>query len=186
MADWEIIADLTARYSHALSVLRLVWESRRRLQDRVAELERERADARRMHDESPGECYHCPRCQDADETEQDVLRARIAELEATGVAQGSDWMAKANRDSLRSLLDTVAKAQGEPLPVPWRCIANATRANLFAPDDHRAVWCTLPNGHAGWHHGEIEDQVPSGIEGFTKTRTSHMHWSDGQPEVDRG
>ncbi|TLF74080.1 hypothetical protein [Nocardia cyriacigeorgica] len=52
------------------------------LRARVTELEAERAEARRIHDESPGECYHCPRCQDADESQREADRARIAELEA--------------------------------------------------------------------------------------------------------
>ncbi|WP_280466781.1 hypothetical protein [Nocardia cyriacigeorgica] len=48
---------------------------------RIAELEVAQAEAKRIHDESPGDCYHCPRCQDADESQRDALRARVAELE---------------------------------------------------------------------------------------------------------
>lgn len=68
----------------------------------------------------------------ADELE--AARARIAEL-----AQQSDPKAVERFDALIRLLD--------------RCRATTTSA--FAPDDHRAVWCVLPNGHAGMHHGEL-------------------------------
>lgn len=95
VADAELIVHMRNTYGELAEQL---WQVRDRAADferqaehwreaagqyraRITELERERAEARRMHDDSPGECYHCPRCQDADETEQDVLRARIAELE---------------------------------------------------------------------------------------------------------
>lgn len=39
-----------------------------------AEVERLRAE----HD--PGHCYHCPRCADADDSQQEVLRATISEI----------------------------------------------------------------------------------------------------------
>ncbi|MFC7424039.1 hypothetical protein [Nocardia tengchongensis] len=116
--------------------------------------------------------------------ELEAAHARIAELERDvkrwqGLTQRWRQLARDRRDDL-----LIANVELERA-APWRCMATTTMANFLTPDDHRAVWCTLPNGHAGWHHGEIEDQVSSGIEGFTKTHTSQMHWSDGQPEVNR-
>lgn len=42
---------------------------------RIAVLEQQLAEARRIHHEAPGECYHCPRCQDADESNREADRA---------------------------------------------------------------------------------------------------------------
>lgn len=85
----------------------------------------------------------------------------------------------------KALLTDFARIAKLQQPAPWRCMATTTRANFLTPDDRRAVWCVLPNSHAGMHQGDIETQVPSSIEGFMKTVPSQMHWSDGQSEVDR-
>ncbi|MGW4126284.1 hypothetical protein [Nocardia sp. NPDC004711] len=104
---------------------------------------------------------------------------RIAELE-NALAEKRAQLAEMDCEHARI-------AGLEQQAVPWRCMATTSMANMVR-DDHRAVWCTLPNGHAGLHHAEIEIEVPIGSAEFTKAIRSQMHWSDvqepsSQPEV---
>ena len=47
---------------------------------RLAELEEAAAAARRIHDESPGECYHCPSCQDAARATSDPIGTALDDV----------------------------------------------------------------------------------------------------------
>ncbi|WP_280470976.1 hypothetical protein [Nocardia cyriacigeorgica] len=92
-ADSDRIAQLEAERDAARQVMtdhrcgdqaELAYRRAATAEARVAELEAAQAEARRIHDESPGECYHCPRCQDAVESQREA--ARIAELELREVS----------------------------------------------------------------------------------------------------
>ncbi|MFD9614922.1 hypothetical protein ACFWWS_36710 [Streptomyces sp. NPDC059083] len=139
----------------------------------------------------------CPVCGFEDYTEWPVVQDRTAELEQAhariaelerdvkrwqGLTQRWRQLARDRRDDL--LIANVELEQA----APWRCMATTTMAN-FIIDDHRAVWCTLPNGHAGMHCGQLLAEVPLGIAGLMKTIPHQVNWLDepsGQPEVDRG
>ncbi|MGW2666080.1 hypothetical protein ACWCW7_34435 [Nocardia tengchongensis] len=133
--------------------------------------------------------------------ENDELQHRIAELGKVIEDQLSEIGDKGEtitrlqnllraKDDQIADLEQQAKVAGQfdrwMSVLGWRCQATTTRATFLTPDDHRAIWCTLPNGHAGMHAGEIETEVPTGIADFMKTVPSQVHWSDGQPEVNRG
>ncbi|MFE2998696.1 hypothetical protein ACFXG4_27300 [Nocardia sp. NPDC059246] len=105
-----------------------------------------------------------------------VWRSRRALEEYVKILEGERALLKqkANAPEQLDALQRLQRLLG------WRCMATTSGANFFTIDDHRAVWCTLPNGHAGWHQGEIENKVLTGIADVMKTRRSEVNWSDVQ------
>lgn len=92
-------------------------------------------------------------------------RARIAEmedrfadpekLEAFIAAMGNPDVAPRGSAVMRSTMDKIADALGTWMPGGERCQATTTVGSFVQPPDDRAIWCNLPRGHAGHHHGEL-------------------------------
>jgi hypothetical protein len=77
------------------------------------------------------------------------------------------------RNNLPALLDALEAAQRPAL----RC-----QATTVDPTDAvgHCLWCELPDGHAGKHHAERPQWVPTGVEGFMTAEPLLVDWPDAE------